>query len=922
MTKKKSDELAIDFSKVLNIFKRPSGSGSKSGKVSHEKASENPKIGSEDEFSLDIKGIWNFLYRYRFVLLILIPIIFSTMLRAQTLYLPQTDEWAENSVQSYLRSQISQQVRQQYPNLPPENLDAITNEEVVKYIESNQDSYKAQVEQVSNDFKSHFQDDAGQTYLLAIDPYQWYRYGMDIDDHGYMGDIRKEGQVYDMHMLAPQGKKINQELHPYVGAYLHNILGPLTGINLMGMFFMLPIILIGLAMIPAFYVGKRLGGPVAGFFSAMIIAMHPAILTRTVGGFSDTDSYTVLFPLLIFWFMILAVDTEDIKKKVGFSAAAGLMVGLFAFAWYGWWYMFDFAVGALIVYLAYHVIMEYFIKKKKLLSSIPKDPKVRNYALVLIVFIIISGIFVTIFASWNSFQNAVITEPISIITLKEAAKITLWPNVYTTVAEMNTASIGNIISTMGGKFYFLIGALGALLILYNSWKDDKRIAYFALIFLWFAGSFYASTKGIRFTLLMVPPYAIGFAMAAAFVYEHGSRWVSKEMNIGKPIVKTIIIIALIMLLVPSYNAAKATAHSEVPSMNDAWHTTLTNIKESSEDDAIINSWWDFGHWFKAIADRAVTFDGASQNSPQAHWIGRTLLTSNEGEAIGILRMLDCGGNKAFDLLNDEKDNAQKSVDVIYEIIMLDKQEAIQVLSEHVSKEKAEEILIYTHCDPPENYFITSEDMVGKAGVWAHFGSWSFDKAKIWRDYRKRSKDKAVQGMIEEFGYSDERAESIYDEIRSLRNEQEANNWISPWPGYISTVTCSRYSNTTIHCGFNVQGQQLPVTINTSKEDAFIQADDKRLYPETFSYINSQEEFVIREYENNTIPYSVALAVKSDSITGIMMSPELAGSMFTRLFYFDGVGLDHFDFFDYQRDVTGLEIYTWKVDWNGKLDSEE
>ena len=74
--------------------------------------------------------------------------------------------------------------------------------------------------------------------------------------------------------------------------------------------------------------------------------------------------------------------------------------------------------------------------------------------------------------------------------------------------------------------------------------------------------------------------------------------------------------------------------------------------------------------------------------------------------------------------------------------------------------------------------------------------------------------------------------------------------------------------------------------------------------------------ISKKYQNNTLPYSLALAVKTDGISGILVSPQLASSMFTRLFYFDGAGIEHFDLFDYQRDPTGLEIYTWKIDWDG------
>ena len=49
----------------------------------------------------------------------------------------------------------------------------------------------------------------------------------------------------------------------------------------------------------------------------------------------------------------------------------------------------------------------------------------------------------------------------------------------------------------------------------------------------------------------------------------------------------------------------------------------------------------------------------------------------------------------------------------------------------------------------------------------------------------------------------------------------------------------------------------------------------------------------------------------------MSSKELTGSMFTRMFYMQGHGLNTFKLVDHQRGLTGTDIYTYKVDWEGK-----
>ncbi|MCX6707347.1 MAG: hypothetical protein NT001_04380, partial [Candidatus Woesearchaeota archaeon] len=522
-----------------------------------------------------------------------------------------------------------------------------------------------------------------------------------------------------------------------------------------------------------------------------------------------------------------------------------------------------------------------------------------------------------IFAGSRTLEGAVFSQPLSIVTIKEAAKTNLWPNVYTTVAEMNASTISSTIESMGGKIMFLIGLIGIFMTLLKDSKGERKVEYFILLILWFVGAIYATTKGIRFTLILAPAYAIGFGFAVGWVYEHASRWISKEMNIGISLTKIVIVIVLCMLLVPTLKSANATSVGEMSMMNDAWYNSLQKIDKEASKDAIINSWWDYGHWFKAIADRAVTFDGASQNRPQAHWIGKVLLTSNEEEAIGILRMLDCGANNAFDVINNETDDMHKSVDLIYKIIVMDKDSARKELLKYFPADKAELILKYTHCSPPEDYFITSEDMVGKAGVWAHFGSWDFEKAKIWVEFRNLPLNDAVSRMMNEFNYTKDNAEKIYYEIQAISNEQEANNWISPWPGYITATACSKGENSTVVCSFNLQNQVIPIEVNTKTEEAFIETTKGIIYPYSLSYIDNSGQFREKKYSNATMPYSMALINNTEGVQGILMSPELASSMFTRLFYFNAAGLKHFDKFEYQRDVTGQDIYIWKVDWQGK-----
>jgi len=48
-----------------------------------------------------------------------------------------------------------------------------------------------------------------------------------------------------------------------------------------------------------------------------------------------------------------------------------------------------------------------------------------------------------------------------------------------------------------------------------------------------------------------------------------------------------------------------------------------------------------------------------------------------------------------------------------------------------------------------------------------------------------------------------------------------------------------------------------------------------------------------------------------------MDADLTASMFTRMFYQEGIGLRYFKKFSDERSVFGGRIIVWKVDWEGK-----
>ncbi len=1015
---------------------------------------------TKEDISIDFGKIalkiWTWCKANYLIFLILIPILLSIYIRIQPVYLPAIDNAAEANIRSSIQQSITDQVNAQYPNLPEENKQKIVQQQLDTIYAAGTIDYMGQqiaieelVKQNAQQLKAQFQDESGLTYLGEIDPWYFYRLAENYLEHGYEGDVEINGRYYDTHQMGGTPRELLggetsklPHFHVMVEVYLYKIISTFVpNIRLMTVVYFLPVLLAALAVVPAFFLVRKVAGNMGAFVAATIIAVHPAFIGRTIAGFSDTDGYNVLFPLLIMWIFIEALEAQNWKKALGLGALGGVIVGIFSYTWGGWWYIYDFLLGVCFISLWYVFVKKYIQGKERnqkivwIIGAILLAPlfvvgaavktglemikkkqvaeEEQKLLLAIIIFIVCCGLFVTLFSSFKIFVNAV-KEPLTFSTIKEVGVIKIWPNVLTTVAEFNPASLSEIIGSVsfgqgillllallgigyalferaiiekeqewmlatglvwvigltlaGSKitsplmftvllfaplsyliyknvsfatiyfvgvsmwyaaitkwiphlngtlffFFFLLGiplAVGVVYALLEEQKADMK--YAVLLFIWFIGTIYASTQGVRFVMILMPAFAVACGFGVSFVYRIWTDVIVDVIKIQVKYVKAVLIVGVAILLFIPIGVGYSLGSQQMPLINDGWYNALAKINQEAAPDAIVNSWWDFGHWFKAIADRAVTFDGGSQDTPQAHWIGKVLLTDNEQEAIGILRMLDCGGNSAYDSIYKKLNNSYKTITLTKEIILLSEEDAKKTLTENgFTEEEIKTVVLYTHCAPPENYFITSQDMVAKSGVWAHFGSWNFERAYIVNVANSYEKEEALAIIEADIGLSPEEAEKLYQEAIT----SDPNNWITGWPSYVTMPQGCWQEKGMLLCSSGVM-------VNLTTGDAGVMTSDGNKHPQKLLYIAPDGSFNTTDFSNTSdvlisadgrSSYSAGIIPSGTSFTGFFMDSQLLESMFTKLFFYKGNGLECFDLFEEQHTVTGETIYVWKVDWS-------
>jgi dolichyl-diphosphooligosaccharide--protein glycosyltransferase len=461
----------------------------------------------------------------------------------------------------------------------------------------------------------------------------------------------------------------------------------------------------------------------------------------------------------------------------------------------------------------------------------------------------------------------------------------------------------------------------ALLVSFFGRNISHKLFIVMLLSVWMAGTIYMSLNGVRFILLLAPAFAIAAGAGLYYIAQYINSYISKEFDIKdkfKQLIPGYAVISIIFLTIfsPMYTQAYAIGNSALPNFDDAWYDAMYKIDNETNQNTIITSWWDFGHFFAAVGNRGVTFDGGSQTTPQSHWVGKLLLEGDEDVSVDILRMLVCGGNLAFDAAFDISNDPTNGVhinEMLYDTFGKSIEEKREVIVNYkyysFSESDVDSILQYLHCaDPRENLVITSGDMVGKTGVWAHWGSWDFTKKYVHDNYNQKSVAEIVSVLDKDEELIDTyvtelRAIDLNSRTQNINREQLINQWFAPYPTYGETVPCV-LENTTLVCG-----GQLGIDILTGE---VTNADALGISIHNVVMPAPSELRVYNQNENGVMDILETQSKSGFQI--ILMQAPLGTSLFTKLYMLNGIGTTKFEEFHTTQTQTAGKVSIWKTNF--------
>ena len=801
------------------------------------------------------KNIRSFLQISAFIIILILVTVF---IRIKTAEMPYFDAIAQDAVERHYEGLVQQEISQSVDILPQEKVKAAEQRyyELLKSREADN-----LIKQTAENYKASYRDEQGMNYLYGGDAYYYFKQTNDLIEDG----VKPKSGI------------------PYVYAWAYRIISMFNpGITIKGAVFYLPVLFGVLSVILIFLITRRLTDDFGGFIAGFFLAINPSFLLNTRAGFIDTNSLNVLLSMLIIY---LFLHTIELKKK---SIITGLLLILSIFAfksiWNGWYYI--------VVILAVYITAFFFIFA---LVNIFKNSNYKSPKSVSIL----AGIMAIILGGSYFFIKSGFMK-----TILARFKLTerFFPSGFITVAELQGYSFIELTQRLGGFAVMFFVLVVIFYLIYKSFREltayneislklffmQFRTKIFVIVY--FISMFFIPFFAKRFTTFLVPAFCIALGTGIYLVMPYLTGFIkSIQININSQYMKYLIILIISLFLFLSGAGVLKANMKSIPHMNDAIYNTAAEIKFNSSEGAKINMWWDYGYLYEAVAERDVAFHGGSFNSPRLHWISMAFMTDDENLSKGILRMLNCDGEKkVFNLLKKEVDEAD-AMEILHVILPMQRDEAIEYLGHNGL---SEEVIKYTNCGQVESFVIAGDELLRKVAILNYYANFDFRKNSDKLNTNDMNYEHSVDYFAEKYNMTEKSARKyaneiiVYDpgEIKGLSFKSD-------------TETCELADDMVICRG--------GAKINLTSMDASF----KGKTPDELIYYDS-EKVIRRDYDNQDIDYSVVLLRDGDSCKVFLINTEFDSSVLFSMLFLDGKNLDNFELFHVEK--VPQKIYSYRM----------
>ncbi len=802
-------------------------------------------------------------------------------------YAPEAySERASLYIVSKLKEKIDGQITQKYPAISETERSFLSKKMFDEIFHRERENIRTSIQVLTKEFEKNLPEGRKYPYLLASDAYYYLYLTKQIIEKGSISPEIKGSKYFHPLMFAPKGFWEPITLHPYTGYIVYQwmkLFNP--SVDLMYAVSFASIMMTAFILFFFLILCRILNFSwISTFIGSIFFILMPIFVKRSTFAWYDNDTHNVLFPILIFIFLFLGLKHVVSKKlNISFAILTSIFLLFYALFWQGWVFVFCMIFLCAAFILAY----QFFYLKDRVLSF----ASLKFFLSILLITITITVAafgpkdFLELFADGTKALSNFITPQLSI-----------WPDLYLSVGELHKATYEQLISLTGGIIVFVVLIVGIVLSTISLIRKKSVNAPLLFILILFSVITMKLTLGAqRFALLCVVPVALMFihTLDQIILIFHSLRQrIAPNQNPQAiqwiNLAAAILLMSIIIVPIKTINAGIASLLN--PIYNDTWNKTFEKIKAETPPESIVNTWWPPGHFIKAMADRRVTFDGATINVPQAYWILNVFSSTKEKEALGMLRMLNNSGNDAIEYLQSLGLKVSSGVALLKQIDQMDEMRARMVLQQTLENPDAvNHLLELTHKTPPPSYTLIYNEFAENSLEMGLFGNWNFQKIEEINASPDLQKNTPARGSKDYINFLWDLAGGPTRHSPKLIQINQIDNI-----GIFDENLRINYKSMEATVDSKKYGQGTPLSLFYLFNDTVVE----KMQPQA------------------NLPYSVVLFPNESGQAAILMDRKIAQSLIVRLFYFEGKGLKYFEKFSNIADATHrTHILVFKIKWD-------
>jgi len=455
-------------------------------------------------------------------------------------------------------------------------------------------------------------------------------------------------------------------------AWIANILP----ISFESILFYMPAFFASLLVIPIILIGKRLNNIEVGFIAALISSITWSYYNRTMVGYYDTDMLNIVFPTLLLWSLIWAIDTKE-DKYLLFTA-----LDIIAYRWwYPQSYALEFAFFALIVlYLAY-LCLQNRKSLEKFYTNLSISYIIQLLTLMMIAMVqidillrlmLIFGYFMLfrqtrwhkhlyimfimtciLFLSTGGFtpileklQSYLFTDIVS--ASSDGLKLKFF-TVIQTIREAGQIPFETFANRISGHtITFIFSVIGYIWLIWN-----HRVMLLALPMVGLG--FLALSGGLRFTIYAVPILALGLG----YIIYTVSKFLSSQL-INKVAQKVSYYVLLVLFTSGAlYPNIVHVIEYKVPTVftkNEV--IVLDQLKNIAQRGDYVVSWWDYGYPIRYYSDVKTLSDGG-KHSGSVNFPTSFMMISSQSESAKMARLDVEYTEKHFRIIKEDENKSKE-----------------------------------------------------------------------------------------------------------------------------------------------------------------------------------------------------------------------------------------------------------------------